>query len=68
MAVTAADSAILIVDTQFGVLVTADFSAIIDRLLLSSMVTARSIRAAALYVPATIGVGDNMVGIRSFIH
>lgn len=63
VAVGALDFAVLSVDDQFGPLVAADLATGIDSLGLGVPVAARALAAASFYIPTTIGVRNNMMGV-----
>ena len=51
------------VDNQFSSLVTADLTTGINRLSLGVPVAARTLATASFYIPATIGIRNNMMGV-----
>ena len=63
VAIGALDFAVFSVDDQFGPLVTADLATGIDSLGLGFPVTTGALTTAPLYIPAAIGVWDNMMRI-----
>lgn len=63
VAVGALDFAVLSMDDQFGSLVTADLATGIDRLSLGVPVATRTLATASFYIPATIGIRNNMMGV-----
>ena len=67
VAVAARDTAVEIVDAQFGVLAAAHQAARIYGLRLGVVVAARALAAAAFHIPATSAVMDDMVAIGSFM-
>jgi hypothetical protein len=66
MAVTTANSAVLVMDTQLRTLPTADFARLIDGILFFVVVAAGTFAAAPLHVPAAARIWDDMVGIWTF--
>lgn len=56
MAVAAADSAVLVMDTQFRTLSTADFARLIDGVLFVVMVAAGTFAAASLHIPTPVRI------------
>ena len=63
VAVGTLDFAVSSVDNQFSSLVTADLTTGIDSLSLGFPVTTGALTTAPLYIPAAIGVRDNMMRI-----
>jgi len=68
MAVAAADSAILVMDTEFRTLPTADFARLVDGILFLVMVATGTFIAAPFYVPTTARIWNDMVGIWTFFR
>jgi hypothetical protein len=66
MAVAAADSAVLVMDTQFRTLSTADYARLGDGVLFLVMVAAGTFIASPLYVPTAARIWNDMVGIWTF--
>lgn len=63
VAIGALDFAVFSVDDQFGPLVTADLATGIDSLSLGVPVAARTLTTASFYIPTTIGIRNNMMGV-----
>ena len=63
VAVGALNFAVLSVDDQFGPLVTANLATGIDSLGLGVPVAAGTLTTASFYIPATIGIRNNMMGV-----
>ena len=61
--VSALDFTVFSVDDQFGPLVTANLATGIDSLSLGVPVAARTLATASFYIPATIGIRNNMMGV-----
>ena len=61
MAVCGLDASVHTVNNKFGALVSADLPTGIDGLLFGREMAARSLCAAAFYIPATLGIVNNMM-------
>ena len=68
MTVTPANASVLIVDSQFGILIPADLSATIDRFLLCIMMATGTTASTALHVPTALRIGNNMMRFGSLGH
>jgi hypothetical protein len=64
--VAAADAAVQIVNTQFGALVATHFPTLIDSLLLGFVMAAGALATTPLYIPAAIGVMNDVMGWWTF--
>ncbi len=61
MTVGVLDSTVHSVDHELGSLVLADFATCVNGLLFRFEVTAGALRAASLYIPTTVRVGNNVM-------
>ena len=68
MAIAASNATVSAVDAELGSLVSADLPAVVDRVALRVVMAARAARAAALHVPPSRRVGNNVVAVRPFLH
>ncbi len=68
MAVALRDPAVLIVDAEFGILISADSTAAIDGLLLGFVVAARALCSTELDVPTSPRIRNNVVRFWTSAH
>lgn len=68
MAIAGGNAPVLVMNAQFGPLVTADLAATRDSFLHGFMMAAGALGTASLYVPAAVGVWHDMMTFRSFAH
>jgi hypothetical protein len=68
MAVTPADPAVLVVNSQFGSLVSAHFTAAIHSITFGLVMAADAAGAASLDVPSPVRVRDHMMTVGSSAH
>lgn len=68
MAVAASDPTVSVVDAELGSLVSADLPAVVDRVALGVVMTARATCAAAFNIPPSRMIGYDVVAVRSSLH
>ena len=68
MAVTSANPAVLVVNSQFGSLVAANVTSTLYSITLGVVMAAGAAGAASLDVPSPVRVRDYMMAIGSFAH
>ena len=61
MAVCGLDASVHTVDNKFGALISADLSSCVYGLFLGCKMAAGTLSAAAFYIPATLGIVNNMM-------
>lgn len=66
VAIALAYLSVFVVDSKFGALILANLSSGIDCILLRIVVAGSPIPASTFYVPAAVGIGNNVMGVRSF--
>ena len=68
MTVASADLPILVVDPQFGILIPANLSTSLNRVLLGMVMAAGATGSTTFNVPAALRIRDDMMGLGSFGH
>ena len=68
MAIAACNASIPVMNPELSTLVATNLPAAVNGILLGVMMTTGAGGATTLYVPASIGIRDNMMGLRSFAH